>query len=123
MRRLAAAAGAASSLLAALWTALFALVATALLRVPDADPRLDGDPCCPHPDTWGDVAIGAGAVAILALVVSALLVLTWTLAAIAASGSPPPFVQRHARSLRLLSVAGVLTAFAAWTLLGVHSLR
>jgi hypothetical protein len=54
--------------LAALWTLVVALIATSLLRVPNADPALDGDPCCAYPDTWGDVALGVFSLAALALV-------------------------------------------------------
>ena len=123
MRRLAAAAGAAAALLAALWTALLAMVASSLLRVPNADPALDGDPCCPHPDTWGQVALGALAVGVLVFAALALLVATSTLTGIAASGSLPPSVRRQARALRTFTTAGILTAFATWLALGVYSLR
>ena len=46
--------------LAGCWVILLALVLSAALRQPNPDPSLDGEPCCAYPDTWADVAIGAG---------------------------------------------------------------
>lgn len=60
-------------LLVAAWGALFVLLAAAISsQVPD--PFIaDGDPCCGHPDTWGEVA-GAIAGALVLVLLDALLV-------------------------------------------------
>jgi hypothetical protein len=58
--------------------ALFLTLLSAAVSTQHPDPTVpDGDPCCGHPDTWGDVALGfvsaamfllgAGAVAYLAV--------------------------------------------------------
>ena len=111
-RRAFAAVAAPLAAVAALWTFAVTLVATSLLRSPNADPALDGDPCCPHPDTWGEVALGAFSVAALAVVVLGLLALAVALAGVAVAGNPPMLLRRHPSALGWLAVACVVCALA-----------
>jgi hypothetical protein len=67
-RRLALAFAGVVSLAAALWLSLLALIETSAFQSPNAAPGLDGDPCCAHPDTWGDVVIGGAAFVAIGLV-------------------------------------------------------
>jgi hypothetical protein len=41
-----------------LWVILLAGIYSSAFQHPDPNPALDGDPCCGHPDTWGDVLAG-----------------------------------------------------------------
>ena len=66
--RFGAAIGALPLLLLAAWSGLWVVIQlTTAAHVPDAS-AYDGDPCCPHPDTWGEVAeAGASALGLSAL--------------------------------------------------------
>ena len=90
------------SVLAGLWVSLLALIYTSALQRPDPNPALDGDPCCAHPDSWGEVAIGgvyfiATAIAAIGLVGGGVI-LVWS----AMGGGVPERVKRS----RLLRVGG-----------------
>jgi hypothetical protein len=97
---------------AAAWTFAVALIATSLLRSPNPDPALDGDPCCPHPDTWGEVVLGLFSAAALAVVSLGLAVLAVAFGGVAVTGSPPMLLRRHRRKLGMLAVACVVCACA-----------
>jgi hypothetical protein len=112
LRRAFAALAAPLAAVAALWTFGVTLVATSLLRSPNADPALDGDPCCPHPDTWADVALGAFSVAALVVVVLGLLALAVALGGVAVAGNPPTFLRRHPSVLGWFAAACVACVFA-----------
>ena len=60
------------------------------------DPTVpDGDPCCGHPDTWGDVVIG-GLYGLVALVgVGALTYVGWRLGHYAMTGRTPTACEMH----------------------------
>jgi hypothetical protein len=111
-RRALAGVGAPVSAVAALWTFAVALIATSLLRSPNVDPALDGDPCCPHPDTWGDVVLGVFSVAALAVVGVGLVVLAVALGGVAVTGNVPMLLRRRQSKLGMLAVACVVCAFA-----------
>lgn len=107
-----AAVAAVAAAVAALSTFAVALIATSLLRVPNADPALDGDPCCPYPNTWGDVLLGAFGVAALAVVALGLLTLAVAMGGVAAAGRQPALLRRHRRIVRVLALASAVCAFA-----------
>ncbi len=97
--------------LVALWTGAWALVASSQLRRPDPA-AADGDPCCAHPDDWGDVAFGAVFTAGLAGVALLLFVLAAALGATALFGDPPS-PRRAARWC--VPVVAVVVVFGAAT--------
>ena len=87
-----------------LWGTLWVLFAGAVsIAVPD--PSIpDGDPCCGHPDTWGEVAEGVAWTLGAALVDS--LIFAAAAALICYSGLRPP--AERAWSLAAIPAAGVL---------------
>jgi hypothetical protein len=105
VRRAAALAGAPLAALAALGILLLAVIATSLLRAPNADPTLDGDPCCPHPDSWLEVAFGALATIALVVVALALIMLAVALGWVGVTGRAPKLARRHQDSLGLVVFA------------------
>jgi hypothetical protein len=109
-RRAAALAGAPIAAMSALGTLLLAFIATSLLRAPNSDPTLDGGPCCPHPDNWLEVALGALASVALVVVALALIMLAVALGWVAVTGQAPKLVQRHQErlGLALFAAAGGL---------------
>ena len=76
--------------------AVYLALLTAVISAQQPDPTIpDGDPCCGHPDTWGDVALGfasAGACVLGAVAVTYVAVL---LGRYAGSGSTPTDRQRR----------------------------
>jgi hypothetical protein len=98
-RRVSAACGAIVCLPLGLWVALLALIYSAALRRPNPDPRLDGDPCCGYPDTWGDVLGGGTYTIAIASVAIGLLVAGAALLRSAAKVRVPGFVRRRRRFL------------------------
>jgi hypothetical protein len=67
----------------ALVLALFSVVVSAQ----QPDPTVpDGDPCCSHPDTWGEVALGFGYAAMFLLGAGAVAYLAVQLGRYAVSG-------------------------------------
>jgi hypothetical protein len=84
-------AGIGGVLAAGLALAVLPILVFGLLLVPAVpDPAiLDGDPCCSHPDTWGEVIRG-GVSALAAVLVHSLVVTTaLSLLGYAASGRRP----------------------------------
>jgi hypothetical protein len=83
--RILAGAGGVGILLIAAWGVLWILLGGAIsAQAPDPFVA-DGDPCCGHPDTWGEVAAGVawtlGLVVVDALLVCvAITLLTWAVA-------------------------------------------
>src|SRR5690349_11653466 len=70
------------------------------------DPRVpDGDPCCGHPDTWGEVAFGIAWGLTLAGVSIALLYGIVTLASFAAKGYWPKLLRLRRLVAALATVA------------------
>jgi hypothetical protein len=61
------------------WVSLVAGIYTSAFQSPNPDPALDGDPCCGHPDTWGNVIVGGIHFAALAIVALGLLTLSFIL--------------------------------------------
>lgn len=56
-----------------------------------ADPYvMDGDPCCAHPDTWGDVTSGAWGTLAIAAVTGLVLCAAMALLVLAITGRLPP---------------------------------
>ena len=91
----------------ALWVLLLGAIAA---QSPDPD-IVDGDPCCPRPDTWADVAAGfAGTLMAMALV-STLFALALALIVRGTSGRwlPP-------RRLATVPAGGVVGAALAMAL-------
>jgi hypothetical protein len=102
LKRLAALAWGGVALGAAAPLSLLAVFAAAGLAKPNPDPALDGDPCCAHPDTWGDVAATAFFAAASSIVVLGLVGLAAILVWSAVEGGLPPAVRRS----RLVRRAG-----------------
>jgi len=109
-------------ILAGAWVSLLAfLYAAVAFREPNPDPSLDGDPCCDHPDTWTDVAVGsvyfaATAVAALGLIGCGLM-LWWA----AQRGSVPPQLRRS-KALRRAGVVALVCGVgvpASWLVWGL----
>lgn len=76
-------------LLVALWGALWVMLAVGIsAQAPDPF-VIDGDPCCGHPDTWGEVAEGAAWSLGLALLDALLVCVAVTLVAWAATRRRP----------------------------------
>jgi hypothetical protein len=73
----------AAPIVMALALALFSGVVAA--QQPDPTVR-DGDPCCGHPDTWGEVALGFGWAAMLVLGAVAMVYVAVRLGNYAVSG-------------------------------------
>lgn len=73
-------------------------------QTPDPDIP-DGDPCCGHPDTWGEVALGFMWTLALAALVGAVLALA---AALLARG-----IRRRRLPLRALAVVPASAALLA----------
>jgi hypothetical protein len=88
-----------------------ALSLTAFQR-PDPDPALDGDPCCWHPDTWTDVAVGGGFFAVVAFVAFAFLGASGLLVASAVLGRFPASLRGRGRMIRRLAIAAAVGAVA-----------
>ena len=87
-RLLAGLAGGAILLLAA-WGALWVMLAVGIsAQAPDPF-VIDGDPCCGHPDTWGEVAEGAAWSLGLALLDALLVAVAVTLLSWAATRRRP----------------------------------
>ena len=60
------------------------------------DPRVpDGDPCCGHPDTWGQVAEGMAVGVVFGAVGLGLLALMAVLLTVALSGRAPGWARRR----------------------------
>jgi hypothetical protein len=104
--RLAALAGAPLMALGAVWLLLLAVIGTSLLRSPNPDPALDGDPCCWYPDNWLQVALGAFGVLALVVIALALVGLAAALLWVAVSGRSPELVRRHQSKLGLILFFG-----------------
>jgi hypothetical protein len=106
-RRVTAACAAVVCLPLGLWVALLALVYSAALRRPNPNPRLDGDPCCGHPDTWSDVLVGGTYTIAIASVAIGLLVAGAALLRSAATGRAPGLVRRRRRFFRWYGISCV----------------
>ena len=89
-RRLALAFARVVSLAAALWLSLLAFIATSAFQSPKAAPSLDGDPCCAHPDTWGDVVVGGASFVAIGLVALAAYLGASVMLGAAVLGRVPP---------------------------------
>ena len=73
----------AAPIVMALALALF----TGVVAAQQPDPTVpDGDPCCGHPDTWGEVALGFGWAAMLVLGAVAMVYVAVRLGNYAVSG-------------------------------------
>jgi hypothetical protein len=101
-RRAASLLGAPLAALAALGILLVAFIATSLLRAPNPDPMLDGDPCCPYPDSWLEVAFGTLLFIALVVVALALILLAVALSWVALTGQAPELVRRHQAKLGIV---------------------
>ncbi len=112
--RVAAALGFLSALAACL-SALSLSAFSMLVAAQRPDPAIpDGDPCCGHPDTWGEVVQGVGYGVALSLIGGGLLLLAAILLAIAVTGRSPAWTART--SVRRLGVgwALVVLVLLAW---------
>ena len=87
-----------------LWTTFTATVH------PDPDVS-DGDPCCGHPDTWGEILVGGGAVVGLCIAAGAVVALGLALAQWGVVEERP--------NLRRLALLPLTTAALAATAFGV----
>ena len=86
------------------WWGLSALAATPDPRVPD------GDPCCTHPDTWGDIAESAGVGAALAVAAVGMAVAAFASARYAVTSQPPRALAQSLAALGILLVLGFVAA-------------
>ncbi len=60
---------------------------TSAVAAQQPDPTVpDGDPCCGHPDTWGEVALGFGWAAMLVFGAVAMVYVAFRLGSYAVSG-------------------------------------
>ncbi len=95
----------------AAWCSLLVLLAGAI-AAQRPDPSIaDGDPCCGHPDTWGEVFAGAGYALVTAALVGLIAAIACGLLVFAAR-------ERHAR-LRRLALVPVATTLTTAVALGV----
>ena len=112
----------ASSLLlgvAGLWVCLLALLYTTAFQRPDPNPALDGDPCCGHPDTWGDVVVGSVYFAATLSAAIGLLAASTALGMHAATGKSPQLAHtRRARLVALYCFCCGLAVPASWVVAG-----
>jgi hypothetical protein len=94
------------------WGALWVLlIGTIYAQVPDRSAP-DGDPCCAHPDTWGEVATGLGITLVLAMVVCIAFSVA---AALIVRGIRGRWLRP--RPLLLVPAAGAIVAATAMVLL------
>ena len=98
---------------AGLWLLMPAFISTSLLRAPNPDPALDGEPCCPYPDTWIDVALGGALVIALVLIAVGLIALAIALGGVAFTGKPPALLRRHGPKLTTAALASASCLFVA----------
>jgi hypothetical protein len=102
---------------ASLYGSLFVLL-IALFAVETPDPSIaDGDPCCGHPDTWGEVAEGIGWGLGAALVDALMFTSAVALLSYAGRGRWPslPVLAAIAAS-GVLMTAGLIGYALAWEL-------
>jgi hypothetical protein len=101
-----------AAVLAGLWLSLLSLLAFAM-SAQRPDPRVpDGDPCCGHPDTWGEVAYGIAYGVAIAYVALAIVVAGTLAAAVGVNGGTPALVRRHTRVLRVATAVVALLVVA-----------
>jgi hypothetical protein len=82
------------------------------------DPTIpDGDPCCGHPDSWGEVAFGLMWTFVFVVVEGLILGLVCGLAGYAASGRWPPWRRLALVPVTTVAVAAVLIAIPLLPLL------
>jgi hypothetical protein len=97
-------------LAAAAWGSLFVLLVGAV-SAQEPDPSIpSGDPCCGHPDTWGEVAWGGGVTLVYAAVDGALFAVAGALVWWAIRGRWP-----GRKGLLLVPVGELLLAGAAFS--------
>ena len=115
LTRLAAFAVLVAALAAAWWPFWlgFLLIAIGAQR-PDPSVQ-DGDPCCAHPDTWGESAEYVGAGLLWAIVAVGLLAVAAAAVVGVVEGRTPRWIR--GRWTRRLAVAWALAAVAAGLLL------
>jgi hypothetical protein len=79
------------------------------------DPTVpDGDPCCGHPDTWGEVALGLGWAAMLVLAAAAMFYVALRLGNYAVSGRAATTRQWRHTAGALGYIGIVLALFAGF---------
>jgi hypothetical protein len=121
-RRAAAALLALPFLAAGAWVSLLAVLFGGV-AAQWPDPRVpDGDPCCGHPDTWGEVAEGLASAAATGYVSLALAATGVLLAVFAARGSLPAAVRTRPQAVRVaaaLCLALAASVPGSWLLLAL----
>jgi hypothetical protein len=98
------------------------VLTTVLLRAPDPDPSLDGDPCCGHPDTWTDVIVGGGFFTVEAFVALTVLGGSGVMATAAILGRFPAALRGRGRVVRRIAAAAALGVVAVPATLALQSL-
>lgn len=112
--------GVATALVAAWLSVWVLLVAAISLQSPD--PQVpNGDPCCGHPDTWGEVITGGAVTLTAGLLVIGLLVCGAVLALSGALGGRMSRARRRALlrvfgALGLAGAVGTAVLYAVWSL-------
>ncbi len=91
------------------WWAILGILT--LGQTPDASIP-DGDPCCSHPDTWGEVVLGGVGGTLLLVGCGALVYIAFRLAAFALQGVSPS--RRQTR--RVVLAASYIAVILALTL-------
>jgi hypothetical protein len=96
--------------------ALFLTLLSVAVSAQHPDPTVpDGDPCCGHPDTWGDVALGFVSAAMFLLGAGAVAYLAVQLGRYAVSGRAATNRQwrRAATAVAYIGIVLVLMAIEA----------
>jgi hypothetical protein len=90
--------------------ALFLALFNVAVSAQQPDPTVpDGDPCCGHPDTWGEVALGFVSAAMFLLGASAVAYLAVQLGRYALSGRAATSRQRR-RAAGAVAYVGLVLA-------------
>jgi len=105
--------------LALAWFPFWLTLLTVAVAAQRPDPAVpDGDPCCGHPDTWGEVAGGLAFGLLSGVVTAGLLAGAAACAAVAALGRPPRWTSGR-RARRVVTGWAVVLVVALALFLGV----
>lgn len=92
-----------------LWFGFFIALLSVVVAAQHPDPAIpNGDPCCGHPDTWGEVVEGMAWGVGTLIAWAALVYVAVALGKYAATGATPP----HGARRRLMIAAALLIVWA-----------